>query len=57
MPAKKPPIAKGKAIPPKGKSKPVPPKGKGGVSDAQASARDKFKEMIAKKKEAAAKKK
>jgi hypothetical protein len=33
------------------------PKGKGGVSDAQASARDKFKEMIAKKKEAAAKKK
>jgi hypothetical protein len=32
-------------------------KGKGGVSDAQASARDKFKEMIAKKKEAAAKKK
>jgi hypothetical protein len=46
--AKKPPVAKGK---------PVPPKGKGGVSDAQASARDKFKEMIAKKKEAAAKKK
>ena len=36
MPAKKPPIAKGKAIPPKGKAvppkgKPVPPKGKGGV--------------------------
>ena len=55
MPAKKPPVAKGKAVPPKGK--PVPPKGKGGVSDAQASARDKFKEMIATKKEAAAKKK
>jgi hypothetical protein len=35
MPAKKPPVAKGKAVPPKGK--PVPPKGKGGVSDAQAS--------------------
>ena len=48
MVAKKPPVAKGKA---------VPPKGKGDVSDAQASARDKFKEMIAKKKEAAAKKK
>jgi hypothetical protein len=47
MAAKKPPVAKGKAVPPKGK--PVPPKGKGGVSDAQASARDKFKEMIAKK--------
>jgi hypothetical protein len=37
--------------------RPVPPKRKGGVSDSQASARDKFKEMIAKKKEAAAKKK
>lgn len=62
MAAKKPPVAKGKAVPPKGKAvppkgKPVPPKGKGGVSDAQASARDKFKEMIANKKEAAAKKK
>jgi hypothetical protein len=56
MAAKKPPVAKGKAVPPKGKPVP-PPKGKGGVSDAQASARDKFKEMIAKKKEAAAKKK
>jgi hypothetical protein len=63
MPAKKPPVAKGKAVPPKGKPVPAkgkaapPVKGKGGVSDAQASARDKFKEMIAKKKEAAAKKK
>jgi hypothetical protein len=38
MAAKKPPVAKGKAVPPKGK--PVPPKGRGGVSDAQASARD-----------------
>ena len=37
--------------------KPVPPKGKGGASDKQIAARDKFKEMIAKKKEAAAKKK
>ena len=55
MAAKKPPVAKGKAAPPKGK--PVPPKRKGGVSDAQARARDKFKAMIAKKKEAAAKKK
>jgi hypothetical protein len=33
------------------------PKGKGGATDKQAAARDKFKEMIAKKKEAAAKKK
>jgi hypothetical protein len=46
------------------KKKPVPPKkaaapakGKGGMSTKQAEARDKFKEMIAKKKEAAAKKK
>jgi hypothetical protein len=29
MAAKKPPVAKGKAVPPKGK--PVPPKGKGGA--------------------------
>jgi hypothetical protein len=35
MPAKKPPVAKGKAVPPKGK--PVPPKGKGGATDKQAS--------------------
>jgi hypothetical protein len=48
MPAKKPPVAKGKAVPPKGK--PVSPKGKGGATDKQAAARDKFKEMIAKKK-------
>ena len=46
MAAKKPPVAKGKAVPPK--DKPVPPKGKGGASDKQAAARDKFKEMIAK---------
>jgi hypothetical protein len=46
------------------KKKPVPPKkaatsakGKGGASPKQTEARDKFKEMIAKKKEAAAKKK
>jgi hypothetical protein len=40
------------------KGKPAPPvKGKAGVSDKQAEARDRFKEMIAKKKEAAAKKK
>ena len=48
-----------KAIPPKGKGMP-PAKGKevpaGKGSDKQAAARDKFKEMIAKKKEAAAKK-
>jgi hypothetical protein len=37
--------------------KAVPPKGKVGGTDKQAAARDKFKEMIAKKKEAAAKKK
>ena len=63
MASKKPPVAKGKAMPTKGKA--VPPKGKGGVSlpdsygatDAQASAREKFKKMIAKKKAAAAKKK
>jgi hypothetical protein len=48
MAAKKPPVAKGKA---------VPPKGKGGATDNQVAARNKFKEMIAKKKEAAAKKK
>jgi hypothetical protein len=35
MPAKKPPVAKGKAVPPKGK--PVPPKGKGGATDKQAA--------------------
>lgn len=50
----------GKAIPPKGKSMP-PAKGKeipaGKSSDKQAAARDNFKEMIAKKKETAAKKK
>ena len=72
MPAKKPPVAKGKAVPPKGKgglgetkrsARAVPSKGKpaattkGGTSDKQMAARDKFKEMIAKKKEAAAKKK
>ena len=40
----------------KGKMKPEM-KGKAGATDKQATARDKFKEMIAKKKEAAAKKK
>ena len=56
-------MEKKKAIPPKkavrpAKGKAVPPaKGKAGVSDKQTAARDKFKEMIAKKKEAAAKKK
>jgi hypothetical protein len=54
MAAKKPPVAKGKAVPPKGNQF---PKGKGGATDKQVAARDKFKEMIAKKKEAAAKKK
>jgi hypothetical protein len=49
MAAKKPPVAKGKAVP--------FPQGKGGASDKQVAARNKFKEMIAKKKEAAAKKK
>jgi hypothetical protein len=37
--------------------KAVPPKGKPSGTDKQAAARDKFKEMIAKKKESAAKKK
>ena len=61
MAVKKPPVAKGKAVPPKSgerhSTQPVPPKGKGGASDKQTAARDKFKEMIVKKKEAAAKKK
>ena len=48
MAAKKPPVAKGKA---------VPPKRKGGPSQKQTAARDAFKEMIAKKKASAAKKK
>jgi hypothetical protein len=40
-----------KAVPPtKGKAAP-PVKGKGGASAKQTEARDKFKEMIAKKKE------
>lgn len=48
-------MEKKKPVPPK---KAVPPaKGKGGASTKQTEARDKFKEMIAKKKEAAAKKK
>ena len=55
MPAKKVPVAKGKVVKPT--SNPASPKGKGGASDKQTAARDKFKEMIAKKKEAAAKKK
>jgi len=56
-------MEKKKAIPPKkavppAKGKAAPPvKGKGGVSDKQAEAREKFKEMIAKKKGAADKKK
>jgi hypothetical protein len=56
-------MEKKKAIPPKkavppAKGKATPPvKGKGGASAKQTEARDKFKEMIAKKKEAAAKKK
>ncbi len=46
-----------KAVPPaKGKAGP-PAKGKAGASAKQAAARDKFKEMIAKKKETTAKKK
>jgi hypothetical protein len=59
MPAKKAPVGKRKPPIAKGTvaKKPVPPKGKGGASDKQTAARDKFKEMIAKKKEAAAKKK
>ena len=63
MAVNKPPVAKGKPVPPKSGGRgpvttmPVPPKGKGGASDKQLAARDKFKEMIAKKKEAAAKKK
>jgi len=48
-------MEKKKAVPPKGKA--VPPKGKGGVTYKQAAARDKFKEMIAKKKAAPTKKK
>jgi hypothetical protein len=48
-------MEKKKPVPPK---KAVPPaKGKGGASTKQTEARDKFKEMIAKKKDAAAKKK
>jgi hypothetical protein len=56
-------MEKKKAIPPKkavspAKGKAAPPvKGKGGATDKQSEARDRFKEMIAKKKEAAAKKK
>ena len=46
-----------KTKPPVAKGKPVPPKGKGGASDKQIAARDAFKEMIAKKKASAAKKK
>jgi hypothetical protein len=53
MAAKKPPVAKGKAVPPKGK----PVKEKVVSVMLKLAARDKFKEMIAKKKEAAAKKK
>ena len=49
MDKKKAPGAKDKAVP--------PAKGKGGASKGQMDARDKFKEMIAAKKEAAAKKK
>jgi hypothetical protein len=56
-PKKAVPPAKGKAVPPaKGKAAP-PVKGKDGASAKQTEARDRFKEMIAKKKEAAAKKK
>ena len=56
-PKKAVPPAKGKAAPPV-KGKPAPPvKGKDGASAKQTEARDRFKEMIAKKKEAAAKKK
>ena len=56
-PKKAVPPAKGKAAPPV-KGKPASPvKGKGGASAKQTEARDKFKEMITKKKEAAAKKK
>jgi hypothetical protein len=56
-------MEKKKAIPPKKAVLPAkgkaaaPTKGKAGASNKQAAARDKFKEMIAKKKEAAAKKK
>lgn len=46
-------MEKKKAIPPK--AAPAP-KGKAGATDKQAAARDKFKEMIAKKKEAPKKK-
>jgi hypothetical protein len=54
---KKKAIPSKKAVPPaKGKAAP-PVKGKSGASTKQTEARDKFKEMIAKKKEAAAKKK
>ena len=56
-PKKAVPPAKGKAAPP-AKGKPAPPvKGKSGATDKQAEAREKFKEMIAKKKADAAKKK
>jgi len=56
-PKKAVPPAKNKAVPPaKGKAAP-PVKGKDGASAKQTEARDRFKEMIAKKKEAAAKKK
>ena len=53
MDKKKAPAPKGKAVPP---AKPGE-KGKAGASKCQMEARDRFKEMIAKKKEAAAKKK
>jgi hypothetical protein len=54
---KKKAIPSKKTVPPaKGKAA-APAKGKAGASDKQTAARDKFKEMIAKKKEAAAKKK
>jgi hypothetical protein len=56
MEKKKPVPPKGKPVPPKGKSA-ASVKGKDGASNKQAAARDKFKEMIAKKKEAAAAKK
>lgn len=56
MDKKKAPGAKNKTVPP-AKGKAVPPKGKGGASQGQMDARDKFKAMIAAKKEAAAKKK
>jgi len=52
MEKKKPVPSKKGAVPPA-----ASPKGKGGASAKQTEARDKFKEMIAKKKEAAAKKK